>query len=259
MDADLSNTLMMVYKQKSWSEDDQQKIKEAYRREKEDMLKRKDLEAMLAVWSSPLEFGEALLAALNSYYRVFFAEEEQYIAPALKHGLQSAQDLAAKLTFPHLLERLSQGVQINYRIEVRKLVLTPSYWSTPLIVFGKVGESASAIAFGVRPANASLVPGEVVPEGLLRLLKTLADPTRLRILRYLSQDELSPSELARRLRLRAPTVTHHLNALRSAGLVSLTLEAHKENNYRARLDAIAAAAPQIRAFLESEGETDADS
>ncbi|MGD0611916.1 MAG: metalloregulator ArsR/SmtB family transcription factor [Anaerolineales bacterium] len=70
----------------------------------------------------------------------------------------------------------------------------------------------------------STLPEELVPDRLLRSLKMLADPTRLKILYYISQEEVTPSQLARRLHLRAPTVTHHLNELRLAGLVNLTFQ-----------------------------------
>jgi len=96
------------------------------------------------------------------------------------------------------------------------------------------------LTFGARPADASLIPGEVVPDRLLQALKALADPTRLRILRYLAQEPLTQAELARRLRLRPPTVTHHLHALRVAGLVHIMLQKVKDDNnrYMARQEAI---------------------
>jgi len=53
------------------------------------------------------------------------------------------------------------------------------------------------------------------------------------------------------LRLRAPTVTHHLQALRLAGLVQLTLGEGKEvKRYAARPEAIAAAFASLKDFLE---------
>jgi DNA-binding transcriptional ArsR family regulator len=110
------------------------------------------------------------------------------------------------------------------------------------------------LLFGVRPAGASLVPGEQVPDALLQALKALADSTRLRILRYLVQETLTPSELSRRLRLRAPTVTHHLNALRLAGLVRLELQAGGEKRYTARQEGIRLVLKSIHQFLESEPE-----
>jgi DNA-binding transcriptional ArsR family regulator len=93
----------------------------------------------------------------------------------------------------------------------------------------------------------------VVPDALLRTLKALSDPTRLRILRYLAEEPLTPAQLSRRLRLRAPTVTHHLKALRLAGLVQLTIgmgEGKKTKHYAARSEAVAAAFTSLKGFLE---------
>ncbi len=56
----------------------------------------------------------------------------------------------------------------------------------------------------------------------LRLLKALADETRLRILGLLAQcGELSVGDLARRLNLKDPTVSHHLTVLRDLDLVAV--------------------------------------
>ena len=54
----------------------------------------------------------------------------------------------------------------------------------------------------------------------VRLLRTLSDPTRLRLLGVLQQGEQNVSGLCRRLELPQPTISHHLGLLRSAGLVS---------------------------------------
>lgn len=98
----------------------------------------------------------------------------------------------------------------------------------------------------------SLVPGEVVPDALHLSLKALADPTRLRILRYLIAQPLTPAQLSRRLRLRVPTVVHHLHALRLAGLIHVTLEAGGERRYAARPGAVAANYEALATFLGEE-------
>jgi DNA-binding transcriptional ArsR family regulator len=116
--------------------------------------------------------------------------------------------------------------------------------------FGNANHDLKLFLFGARPANASLVPGEVVPDGLLRALKALSDPTRLRIMHYLANETLSPADLARRLRLRAPTVTHHLKTLRLAGLVRVTMGKEKDaRQYAARLEAVTAACDALEDFL----------
>ena len=103
--------------------------------------------------------------------------------------------------------------------------------------------------YGVRSGPAGLVPGDAVPDGLVQTLKALADPTRLRILRYLAQQPLTPGQLARRLRLRAPTVVHHLRELRLAGLVQVALQAEGEKRYALRRNAVDELHPLLDQFL----------
>jgi DNA-binding transcriptional ArsR family regulator len=90
----------------------------------------------------------------------------------------------------------------------------------------------------------------MVPDALLRALKALSDPTRLKILHYLSQEPLSPAALSRKLRLRAPTVTHHLQTLRLAGLVQVTLSEGKEKkSFATRAESVKATCAALEAFL----------
>lgn len=66
------------------------------------------------------------------------------------------------------------------------------------------------------------------PEDLARLLKIIADETRLRILGLLAESELSGKELGERLDLTAPTVSHHMRKLVDAGVVINRREAQKQ-------------------------------
>jgi len=106
------------------------------------------------------------------------------------------------------------------------------------------------MCFGARPANASLVPGKIVPEDLLRALKALADPTRLKIVRYLAGEDLTPADLARKLRLRAPTVVHHLNELRLAGLVHITIQEGGKKRYTSRQEALGNFYHNLQDFIQ---------
>ncbi len=106
--------------------------------------------------------------------------------------------------------------------------------------------------FGARPKEESLVPGEVVPEDLMLRLKAMTDPTRMRILRYLLQEQLTPAELARRLRLRAPTVTHHLHTLKASGMVKFVKKGKNEHLYFAKMDSIRETYALLKDFLEQD-------
>lgn len=187
---------------------------------------------------------------MQSYYQGFFAEEEKRIAPVLSEALIRAQGLAERLPLHDLLENLTQGLHFDKPFEVSEIVLIPVYWSSPLVYFGMVGTDRQIMCYGARPTNASLVPGEIVPEDLLRALKALADPTRLKIVRYLVGEDLTPADLARKLRLRAPTVVHHLNELRLAGLVHITIQEGGKKRYTSRQEALYNFCHNLRDFIQ---------
>lgn len=60
-------------------------------------------------------------------------------------------------------------------------------------------------------------------ESLLDMLKALADDSRLTLLRLMSEKEQAVGDLAARVGLSEPTVSHHLARLRGAGLVTLRM------------------------------------
>jgi DNA-binding transcriptional ArsR family regulator len=248
-----------VHARGHWTDQDREALLAAYRdlyacRKDKKPPSPKKLADILDRWAVAKDLGERYLQALNTYHQVFFAEEEQRIRPVLQTALSEAQARAEQLPLLDLLEELSQGLRFDERPAAPELVLAPSYWSTPLIFFGQVSAEREILLFGARPPDASLVPGEVVPDALLRTLKALSDPTRLRILHYLAEETLTPAQLARRLRLRPPTVIHHLKTLRLAGLVQLTLgEDKQERPYAARPGAVKAACDSLLNFVGTDG------
>jgi len=255
MPAEVHEFLKGVEQRGNWSPEDQDALREVCREYKAPTLAKK-AEGILDIWANLSEFGERYLAALQVYREVFFAEEEERIRPALEDTLRDAHQQADKLALDVLIEKVSHGVRFEDGMDVLELVMVPSYWITPLVVYQIIGDDKrrGLFLFGARPEDDSLVPGAQVPDSILRTLKTLADPTRLRILRYLSQETMSPAQLVRRLRLRAPTVTHHLSALRLAGLVYLTLGEKKRKLYTARSEAISGTFSSLDEFLSGKSE-----
>jgi DNA-binding transcriptional ArsR family regulator len=86
---------------------------------------------------------------------------------------------------------------------------------------------------------------------MLRTLKALSDPTRLRILQYLTGEQLTSAQIARRLRLRAQTVAHHLKVLRLAELVHITMgDVRSEKRYSTRRGTIEHSFASLDGFLD---------
>jgi ArsR family transcriptional regulator len=83
-----------------------------------------------------------------------------------------------------------------------------------------LSRQAGVVGVGIAPKFApTLNEDEAITQA--RLLKALADPTRLRILNLLSkhEGEVCVFEIVESFTLEQPTISHHLRILRDAGLV----------------------------------------
>jgi ArsR family transcriptional regulator, arsenate/arsenite/antimonite-responsive transcriptional repressor len=101
----------------------------------------------------------------------------------------------------------------------RSTTTVPANSVSSLGVINRQIPGASA-PVGVAPKFApTLTEEEAVVQA--RLLKALADPTRLRILSLLSryEGEVCVFEIVESFTLEQPTISHHLRILRDAGLV----------------------------------------
>jgi DNA-binding transcriptional ArsR family regulator len=232
----------------SWNDDELGKL-QSFFHQRENSAATKKLITSLKWWVNSQEFGERYLDALQAYVEVFFAEEEKRISIYLQEALDNAQEQATRMDFSRLMLELSQGVKITVLEEADEVTFAPSYWITPLVMYDTVEIKKWVVLFGARPAEVSLVPGEVIPNAMLRALKALSDPTRLLILHYLSDTPATPSQLARKLRLRAPTVVHHLSTLRLAGLVYISMEAEGEKHYTIRSSVVSDTFTALSMFL----------
>jgi DNA-binding transcriptional ArsR family regulator len=206
---------------------------------------------VLELYADPGKFGRYYLDGLETYYKVFFSEEEKRILPKLEQALEKNRKLIAETGTETYLNAALEQAGITAPTGVEEIVLAPSYWCTKNFELSADSKKL-VLLFGARPKEESLVPGEVVPEDLLRRLKAMTDPTRMRILRYLLQEQLTPAELARRLRLRAPTVTHHLHTLKASGMVQFVKKGKNEHLYFAKMDSIRETYALLKDFLEQD-------
>lgn len=212
-------------------------------------VKAKTLQNFAEALVDSAQFGEGLLSAYQTYFEVFFQEEERRILPFLQQGLTDSQHKAADLPLKDLINSLSHGISYESFDTIRRLILIPSYWSSPLVFLHNPQPDEMILVFGCRSDSQNLIPGQYVPDALISALKALSDPTRLRIACYLRESPHSPSSLARLLRLRPPTVIHHLNTLRLAGLVQILIASNGERRYAVREEAIATTLQQLDVYL----------
>jgi DNA-binding transcriptional ArsR family regulator len=213
------------------------------------MIKPVGLENLLAIWMNLEKSAEEILKAWQDYYELFFKDEEPRIRPALQAGLSKAKELALTLNPSELVEKLSRGVNFEGVSSAQEIFLVPSYWLMPFVIPTSPTEGRMQIVFSCRSEVQSVAPVSETPDPIINALKSLADPTRLRILRYLADKPCTPTELAQRLRLRPPTVLHHLQMLRLAELVAIRINEQGEKRYTARIETIQVIFTTIKEFI----------
>jgi DNA-binding transcriptional ArsR family regulator len=238
-----------------WTKEDRTRLRAALQDagDKDKPPSDEKLDGFLDLWADAKGFGEAYLAALRNYQSVFFHEEEKRIATANAAAAERVADRAKRIPLSDLIEEISEGLRYEDLPDAREFLLAPSYWITPLLLTARLDADRVLFVFGSRVAGSSLVPGEAVPDGLIRALKALSDPTRLRILRLVKKKPMGAAELARSLRLRTPTVLHHMHALRLSALVQIRIpEAHSKQKavFSLRSQGVRDIATALEAFLE---------
>jgi DNA-binding transcriptional ArsR family regulator len=114
-----------------------------------------------------------------------------------------------------LIESLTEGLRLDEAEKLERVILVPQYHGRPANIL----EYYDNLFLGLYPVDVlPPAPGEPSP-ALLRLTAALADTNRLKVLKYLSHDEQSFSDIVKHLGLAKSTVHYHLILLRAAGLV----------------------------------------
>lgn len=249
--AEIKNFFLNTKTDQKWSREEILQIMQHWGMEenKETKLLFKNLNE---VWTHRKAFGEQLIDALQAYIDNFFAEEELRILPVLQQELSHARMRAGSRPLPAMLEEITAGVRYGDLDQISDIILAPTFWGSPLMFWQRFNDFKLIALFGARPGSMSIIPGDIVPDGLLRGMKALSDSTRLRILRYVAQESQTAAELSRVLRLRPPTVNHHLSQLRMAGMVQVYLDSSGERKYSARYEGFEDTQEMLNSFIRGD-------
>ncbi len=160
------------------------------------------------------------LALLREYSRTVFAEQVPHVARALKAGAERASELLGVLPTATAIEQLTGGYTLSAGLQLRRITLAPSAFIYPFMASRVDERSGQAlVVFGVKSDALVQFDKARVDPDLVRAVKAVGDPARLKVLRLLQRGPLGGPELVSSLGLSAPTVHHHVHLLRAAGLV----------------------------------------
>jgi DNA-binding transcriptional ArsR family regulator len=193
---------------------------------------------------SPAASLKKIVGTLRRFDAEIFHGGEDTAAALARDG-EEKRALAATLPAERLVEAATNGVTFKLQPEVSGVVLVPSAVVRPWVAITEVG-TRRLFVYPVSAEALNADPDAPTP-WMVSFYKALADEKRLRFLNMLASGPASLSEVAERLGLAKSTVIHHARALRTAGLLLITVGEEKE--YSLRPQAIPEAGRLLEAYL----------
>ncbi len=216
------------------------------------------------LFDDPAALRDRLADLLETYWDAAFCAEWARIEPLLADGIVAAgRQIAADGAYRFLLglapqlrvepdeERFGLDVPHEHTVRLgprRPLLLVPSVYVWPHVRVNCDAPWPLVLTYRAPHLAESL--RNTTPEELVRALKAVAAPSRLRILRLLAERPRSTQELAPLVRLTEAGTSRHLRALAAAGL----LASHREGYYVVYApvpEALDALADELRALTAS--------
>lgn len=204
--------------------------------------------AIARLLSNPASFRDDLGLVLQRFWQTGFKRDWSALEPVLRaesfhikdlHESSSLADLARELSLPITVDedagelRPKSGFGIKFD-RIDRLYLIPSAFNTRRwwakyetrpqrfsLYFPIAREAASPnrIIEDDWEAQESSRPQSQHPVNAESVFRALGDTTRYAIASVLARTPTTSAELARSLRVSKPTITHHVQALRAAGLI----------------------------------------
>jgi DNA-binding transcriptional ArsR family regulator len=203
--------------------------------------------AMVRLLSDPTSFRDELGLVLQSFWQTGFKRDWSALEPVLRaesfhlkdlHEDSSLADLTRELGLPIAVDenaeelRPKAGPAIKFD-RVDRLYVIPSAFNTRRW-WAKYETRAQRFSLYFPIAREAASPDRIVeddwqaeetsrqsqhPMNAESVFRALGDTTRYAIASVLARTPTTSAELARSLKVSKPTITHHVQALRAAGLI----------------------------------------
>ena len=197
-----------------------------------------------------LDASDAQYRSLRSALQAWltpFQEIEDRVARFQERDVAARRADQRRLTSEDLIERVTGGLRWVPDNQFRRVILAPSYFSRPFNYIYQGGDWR-LFAYPITDAVLEAADTSMPPPSVVRLYRTLGDPTRLRTLKLLADRDWYLTELATQLELSKPTMKHHLAQMRAAGLVTVTEEGNL-TYYSLRRERLAEAGVELSRFI----------
>ncbi|MUT67697.1 ArsR family transcriptional regulator [Paenibacillus sp. NEAU-GSW1] len=210
-----------------------------------------DMAERFAGYSHP--FPEDVEAFRSRLLTVFTGWNEQYFRfadPAIDAGLGTEarirQEKLTGMKQEAFLDETTNGLIFKPISGMDKLLLIPQYHSQPYTILYHYDDTL-LIHYNTR---LYLGDEDVIPTPDLRILRSLGEKSRLKILRYLNAGPRTFIEISKHLKLSKGITHDHLFNLRSAGLITSYIEGENQVAFGIRRHALYRIQDKLFQYIE---------
>jgi DNA-binding transcriptional ArsR family regulator len=193
-------------------------------------------------------FKKRMLSVLRQWNEQYFKNVDPGILSALE---QEKQERIQRLTEIHgeeFVDETTNGMLFKSLPGFKELLLVPQYHFQPLNIVTKYGNRI------ICHYNARIYLGDdsLIPSHDLRLLRSLGEKNRLKILRFLHQGPCTFTEIVSHLKLSKGITHDHISKLRSAGVLYAHFEGENLTEYSLRKRALGQLQERLFRYIEAE-------
>jgi DNA-binding transcriptional ArsR family regulator len=181
-----------------------------------------------------MECFEGTLQPAIQLIKKWKAEYFDHLDPSIISTLE--QDCLVKNQLLHqylpldFVEKVTKGFVLKDFDDLEKIIVYPSYHTSPIVTFAHYQH----LHFYGYPVELHPLTPEEPTTSLVQKGITLSDKNRLKILRFLGNEERSFTDIVNYIGLAKSTVHHHMIQLRASGLVQIILSPTTTDRYRLR-------------------------
>lgn len=192
------------------------------------------------------EFRSRTLTLFSHWNDQYFKTVDPAVIRSLRDEERNRKEQLARLPEDEFIDRTTNGLIFKPMPGMERLVLIPQYHFQPLNVIYEFG-SMTVCHYGAR-----VYFGEeedlATPD--YRILRSLSERSRLKILRYLHGGPRSFIEIVRHLQLSKGITHDHITKLRMAGLIHAHFEGESLIEYSFRPAALQQMQNKLLAYIE---------
>ncbi|MFU1793009.1 ArsR/SmtB family transcription factor [Paenibacillus azoreducens] len=193
-------------------------------------------------------FQENMLSMFRQWHDQYFKYVDRSILSALEREKQDRLQRLAEIQGEEFVDETTNGMLFKPLPEFRELLLIPQYHFQPLNMVAKYGNKI------VCHYNARIYLGDddIIPTHDLRLLRSLGEKNRLKILRFLNKGPRTFTEIVSHLKLSKGITHDHISKLRSAGVLYAHFEGENLTEYSLRKRALNELQERLFHYIEAE-------